>query len=60
MSRGLVTKSSSVLVWRRVAGRRRWCGEGEGWRREVDAGVLVAEEEVAVGESVAMVMRGVF
>lgn len=42
-----------VLVWRRAGGRRRWFGEGEGWRREVDWGELVLESE-------DMRMRGVF
>lgn len=46
-------RSSMVLVWRRVGGRSRWFGEGEGWRREVDWGELELE-------SGAMVMRGVF
>lgn len=34
-----------ALVWRRVVGRRRWFGDGEGWRREVEGGVLDEEEE---------------
>lgn len=53
MSRGLLMRSSMVLVWRRVGGRSRWFGEGEGWRREVDWGELELE-------SGSMVMRGVF
>lgn len=47
-----MAKSSRVLVWRRVGGRRRWLGEGEGWRREFEGGVL--DEEVG-----DMVMWGV-
>ena len=50
MSRGLVWTFPRILVWRRAWGRRRWLGDGEGWRREAGSGELELEWGVMVIE----------